>query len=111
MGVGTHTARTRAIPLVIAVINQPRRLQATCVVRLSSPCYLHGIEPSPSGKCRSWIRDGGRRHFFYLLIPDAPPRLRVLLLILRLRPLLLFAPRIESVYDKDPNQDHDPSTA
>ena len=60
-------------------------------MRLSSPCYLHGIEPSPSGKCRSWIRDGGRRNFFYQLISDAPRRLRVLLFILRLRHLLLFA--------------------
>jgi hypothetical protein len=68
---------------------------------------LYGIEPSPSGKCRSWIRDGGRRNFLYQLIPDAPRRFRVLLLILRLRNLLLLTARIEAVNDKDANHDHD----
>src|SRR5271155_1014962 len=107
MTLGTPAARTRGIPLFIAVIHKPRRPQATWVVGLSSLCYLHGIEPSPSGKYRSWIRDGGRRNFFYQLIPDAPRRLRVLLLILRLCNLLLLTARIESVYHKDANHDHD----
>src|SRR6266478_5096141 len=107
MALGTFTTRTRAIPFLISVIHQPRRLQATCVVRLCSRASLYGIASSPSGKCRSWIRDGGGRNFLYQLIPDAPRRLRVLLLILRLRNLLLLTARIESVYDKDANHDHD----
>src|SRR5271157_3519567 len=77
-------------------------------MRLTSFCYSRGTEPSPSGKCRSWIRDSGRRNFFNQLISDASRRLRVLLLILRLRHLLLPTTRVESVYDKDTNHDHDP---
>src|SRR5271155_2909175 len=107
MALRTFTTRTRAIRLLIVVIHQPRRLQATWVVRLSSPCYSRGIEPRPSGKCRSWIRYSGRCNLFYQLISNAPRRLRVPLLILRLRHLLLLTARIESVYDEDANHDHD----
>src|SRR5713226_6915954 len=108
MALGTFTARSRPIRLRIVVIHQPRRLQATWVVRLSSPCYSRGIEPRPSGKCRSWICYSGRCNLFYQLISNAPRRLRVLLLILRLRHLLLLTARIESVYDEDTDHDHNP---